>query len=285
MSLPAAHLIAQHVATALAEDIGRADWTAMLIAPERMGRATVLLREDAVLCGQAWFDECFRQVDPRVTVRWLVAEGALLPANTVLCEIVGPARALLTAERSALNFLQTLSAVASETRRYVDAVAGTHSKIHDTRKTLPGLRLAQKYAVTVGGGENQRIGLYDGILIKENHIAAAGSIAAVMKAALTLAPAEVSIQIEVENLAELDEALAAGARSVLLDNMSLDDMRTAVQRSAGKALLEASGGVDRQSVRAIAETGVDRISIGKLTKDVQAIDLSMRFAFGDDCAR
>lgn len=285
MSLPAAHLIAQHVATALAEDIGRADWTAMLIAPERMGRATVLLREDAVLCGQAWFDECFRQVAPQVTVRWLVAEGAQLSANTVLCEIVGPARALLTAERSALNFLQTLSAVASETRRYVDAVTGTRAKIHDTRKTLPGLRLAQKYAVTVGGGENQRIGLYDGILIKENHIAAAGSIAAVMQAALALAPAEVSIQIEVENLAELDEALAAGARSVLLDNMSLDDMRTAVQRSAGKAVLEASGGVDRQSVRAIAETGVDRISIGKLTKDVQAIDLSMRFAFGDDCAR
>lgn len=281
MSLPAAHLIAQQIATALAEDIGRADWTALLIPAERPGRATVLLREPAVLCGQAWFDECFRQVDPAVRIAWQVAEGQLLAANTVLCEISGPARALLTAERSALNFLQTLSAVASETRRYVDVVAGTRARIHDTRKTLPGLRLAQKYAVTVGGGDNQRIGLYDGILIKENHIAAAGGIAPVLATAFALAPVGVGVQIEVENLAELDQALAAGARSVLLDNMSLEDMAEAVRRSGGRAMLEASGGVDLATVRAIAETGVDRISIGKLTKDVRAIDLSMRFAFGD----
>ena len=278
---PPAHLIAQQVAAALAEDIGCADWTAMLIAAERPGRATVRVRQAAVVCGQAWFEECFRQVDAGVSIRWLVAEGAQVGADTVLCEITGPARALLTAERSALNFLQTLSAVATETRRYVAAIAGTRARIHDTRKTLPGLRLAQKYAVRVGGGENQRIGLYDGILIKENHIAAAGSIAAVLREAFKLAPAGVGIQIEVENLAELDQALAAGAQSVLLDNMSHADMAEAVRRSSGKAVLEASGGVDMSTVRAIAETGVDRISIGKLTKDVSAIDLSMRFAFAD----
>ncbi|GLR14692.1 nicotinate-nucleotide diphosphorylase (carboxylating) [Chitinimonas prasina] len=278
---PPAHLIAQQVAAALAEDIGCADWTAMLIAAERPGRATVRVRQAAVVCGQAWFEECFRQVDAGVSIRWLVAEGAQVGADTVLCEITGPARALLTAERSALNFLQTLSAVATETQRYVAAIAGTRARIHDTRKTLPGLRLAQKYAVRVGGGENQRIGLYDGILIKENHIAAAGSIAAVLREAFKLAPAGVGIQIEVENLAELDQALAAGAQSVLLDNMSHADMAEAVRRSSGKAVLEASGGVDMSTVRAIAETGVDRISIGKLTKDVSAIDLSMRFAFAD----
>lgn len=278
---PPAHLIAQQVAAALAEDIGRADWTAMLIPAERPGRASVRVRQAAVVCGQAWFEECFRQVDDSVSIHWQVAEGAQVGADTVLCEIAGPARALLTAERSALNFLQTLSAVATETQRYVAAIAGTRARIHDTRKTLPGLRLAQKYAVRVGGGENQRIGLYDGILIKENHIAAAGSIAAVLREAFKLAPAGVGIQIEVENLAELDQALAAGAQSVLLDNMSHADMAEAVRRSAGKAVLEASGGVDISTVRAIAETGVDRISIGKLTKDVSAIDLSMRFAFAD----
>ncbi|MDN3575270.1 carboxylating nicotinate-nucleotide diphosphorylase [Chitinimonas viridis] len=278
---PPAHLIAQQVAAALAEDIGCADWTAMLIAAERPGRATVRVRQAAVVCGQAWFEECFRQVDASVSIRWQVAEGAQVVADTVLCEITGPARALLTAERSALNFLQTLSAVATETQRYVAAIAGTRARIHDTRKTLPGLRLAQKYAVRVGGGENQRIGLYDGILIKENHIAAAGSIAAVLREAFKLAPAGVGIQIEVETLAELDQALAAGAQSVLLDNMSHADMAEAVSRSSGKAVLEASGGVDMSTVRAIAETGVDRISIGKLTKDVSAVDLSMRFAFAD----
>jgi len=279
--LPPAHLIARQVATALEEDIGQADWTAMLIPADRPGRATVIAREAAVLCGQAWFEECYRQVDAGVRVNWLVAEGAQVQPGQLLCELYGPARALLTAERSSLNFLQTLSAVATETQRYVALIAGTRAKIHDTRKTLPGLRLAQKYAVKVGGGENQRIGLYDGILIKENHIAAAGGIRQVLAAAFALAPAGVGVQIEVENLDELDQALKAGATSVLLDNMSLADLRTAVQHSAGVAVLEASGGVDFDTVRAIAETGVDRISIGKLTKDVRALDLSMRFVFAD----
>ncbi|MBV8659395.1 MAG: carboxylating nicotinate-nucleotide diphosphorylase [Burkholderiales bacterium] len=279
--LPPAHSIAQQVAAALAEDIGRADWTALLIPADRPGHATIMVRQSAVMCGQAWLEEVFRQVDPAVQVKWLVAEGALLSADTVICELSGPARALLTGERSALNFVQLLSATATETARYVALTEGTRARIHDTRKTLPGLRLAQKYAVRVGGGKNQRIGLYDGILIKENHIAAAGGIAPVMAAALKLAPPDVTIQIEVESLDELDQALAAGARSVLLDNMSLEDMREAVRRAAGLAVLEASGGVDLATVRAIAETGVDRISIGKVTKDVQAVDLSMRFAFAD----
>ncbi|MBA4710637.1 carboxylating nicotinate-nucleotide diphosphorylase [Aquitalea aquatica] len=274
---PAHHLIAQQVSIALAEDIGQADWTAQLIEQAEEGCATVLLREEAVVCGKAWFEECFRQVDERCSVIWQVREGRKIAAGSVLCEISGPARALLTAERSALNFLQTLSAVATQTRRYVDVVAGTRARILDTRKTLPGLRLAQKYAVTVGGGDNQRIGLYDGILIKENHIMAAGGIRQALEQAFRIIPPGVSLQIEVENLDELQQALDGGAKLILLDNMSLDDMRAAVALSAGRALLEASGGVDMGSVRAIAETGVDRISIGKLTKDIQAIDLSMRF--------
>ncbi|MDN0074072.1 carboxylating nicotinate-nucleotide diphosphorylase [Crenobacter sp. SG2303] len=277
-ALPAAHLIAQQVSLALAEDIGRTDWTALLIAADTAGRATVIAREAAVICGQAWFEECFRQIDPSITVHWLVAEGSQVAPDTVLCELSGPARALLTGERSALNFLQLLSAVATEARRYVDVVAGTRARILDTRKTVPGLRLAQKYAVAAGGGHNQRVGLYDGILIKENHIMAAGGIAPALQAAFALAPQDVTVQVEVETLAELDEALAAGARLILLDNMSLDDMREAVRRSAGRAELEASGGIDLATVRAIAETGVDRISVGKLTKDVQAVDLSMRFS-------
>ncbi|MBV8467594.1 MAG: carboxylating nicotinate-nucleotide diphosphorylase [Burkholderiales bacterium] len=279
--LPPSHLIAQQVANALAEDIGRADWTAMLIPADKQANASILSRQAAVICGTAWVETCFQQVDTAVAIRWHVQDGQKVEPNTLLCEISGPARALLTAERCALNFLQSLSAVATETQRYVNAVAGTRAKIYDTRKTLPGLRLAQKYAVRVGGGENQRIGLYDGILIKENHIAAAGGIAAVMEAAIALAPSDVSIQIEVENLAELEEALQAGAKSVLLDNMSLADMREAVARSAGRAVLEASGGVDLKTVHAIAETGVDRISIGKLTKDIQALDLSMRLQLCD----
>ncbi len=276
ISLPPRHVIAGNVAAALAEDIGEADWTALLIPEARAGAATVISRQAAVICGQPWFDEVFRQVDPAVRIEWQVAEGAVVEAGAVLCEINGAARSLLTAERSALNFLQTLSAVATETRRYVDVVAGTSAKVLDTRKTLPGLRRAQKYAVLVGGGDNQRMGLYAGILIKENHILAAGSIRAALEAARALAPSQVPIQVEVENLAELDEALAAGASSVLLDNMSNDEMREAVTRAGSRALLEASGGVDLYSIRAIAETGVDRISIGKLTKDVQAVDLSMR---------
>ncbi|WP_035057472.1 carboxylating nicotinate-nucleotide diphosphorylase [Andreprevotia chitinilytica] len=276
--LPPQHLIAANVAAALAEDIGDADWTARLIPADEAGRATVIVREDAVICGQPWFNEVFRQVDPNAVIHWQVQEGAHVAADTVLCEITGPARALLTAERSALNFLQLLSAVATCTQRYADVVAGTKAKVLDTRKTLPGLRRAQKYAVTVGSGANQRIGLYDGILIKENHIMAAGGIKAALGAARALAPSHVSLQIEVESLVELEEALSAGAPAVLLDNFSLDMLREAVARTAGRALLEASGGVDFSTLRAIAETGVDRISVGKLTKDVQAVDLSMRFS-------
>lgn len=272
-----AHLIAQHVSQALAEDIGPCDHTAALIDGKTPGHAQVIARETAVVCGQAWFEESFRQVDSRCRVHWQVEEGKQVEAGTVLCEIEGPARALLTAERTALNYLQLLSAVATETRRYVEAVAGTRARILDTRKTLPGLRLAQKYAVTIGGGDNQRIGLFDGILIKENHIMAAGSITAALKQAQSVCPPGVSLQIEVENLAELDEALAAGATLILLDNMDHATMCEAVRRTAGRARLEASGGVDLSTVRAIAETGVDRISVGKLTKDIRAIDLSMRF--------
>lgn len=277
-TLPAAHLIAADVARTLAEDIGVCDWTACLVDAQAPGSARVIARQAAVIAGQAWFDECFRQVDARTQVRWLVAEGARVELDTLLCEISGPARALLTAERSALNFLQTLSATATMASRYAAVVAGTRARVYDTRKTLPGLRLAQKYAVTVGGGENQRIGLYDGVLIKENHIAAAGGIAAALAQAARLTPAGVSVQIEVESLTELDEALAAGATLVLLDNFSLAELAAAVERTAGRAVLEASGNVSLATLRAIAETGVDRISIGKLTKDVEAVDLSMRFA-------
>ncbi|KPC54493.1 carboxylating nicotinate-nucleotide diphosphorylase [Amantichitinum ursilacus] len=276
--LPARHIIAAQVAATLTEDVGAADYTAMLIPADRHGSAAVVAREAAVICGQAWFEEALHQVNLACQVAWQVAEGDTVAPNTVLCTLQGPARSLLTAERTALNFLQLLSSVATETRRYAEVIAGTRAKVYDTRKTLPGLRLAQKYAVRVGGGENQRIGLYDGILIKENHIMAAGGIAQALAAAREIAPAHVSIQIEVENLDELEQALAGGAVSVLLDNMSLADMRSAVARAAGKAVLEASGGIDLEQIRAIAETGVDRISVGKLTKDVRAIDLSMRFA-------
>lgn len=276
-ALPPYHLISQQVSNALAEDIGNRDWTAELIVADTEGEAVVVAREDAVICGQAWFEESYRQVDPAVKVTWLITEGDSVTADTVLARVQGPARALLTAERTSLNFLQTLSAVATLTRQYADAVAGTGAKILDTRKTLPGLRLAQKYAVTVGGGHNQRIGLYDGILIKENHIMAAGSITAALQHAQQIAPAGVSIQVEVETLAELEEALDAGAKLILLDNMTLEQTTQAVTLTAGRAELEASGGVSLERVREIAQTGVDRISIGRLTKDVHAIDLSMRF--------
>ena len=276
--LPAPHLIAQQVSFALSEDIGQGDWTAQLISEHQVMKALVIAREATTLCGQAWFDECFRQVDARCRVEWLVSEGDQVAPATLLCNIVGPARALLSAERSALNFLQTLSAVASGTRRYVDAVAGTYARILDTRKTMPGLRLAQKYAVTVGGGYNQRVGLYDGILIKENHILAAGGIAAAMQAARRLMPFPgVSLQLEVETLSQLEEGLRHGATLVLLDNMAPDTMRKAVRMAKGRATLEASGGVELCTVREIAEAGVERISVGKLTKDIRAIDLSMLF--------
>jgi nicotinate-nucleotide pyrophosphorylase (carboxylating) len=264
------------VARALAEDVGSGDLTAQLIPAAQTASARVITREAAVIAGQPWFDACFRALDLACAIDWKVAEGDAVAPGDTLVELRGNARALLTAERPALNFLQTLSAVATATRPYVDAVRGTHAAILDTRKTLPGLRLAEKYAVCVGGGRNQRTGLYDGILIKENHIAAAGGIAQVLDAAFKLAGDAVSVQIEVETLDQLGQALAAGANLILLDNFSLDAMRHAVQIAHGRALLEASGNISLENVRAVAETGVDRISIGALTKHIRAVDLSMR---------
>lgn len=279
--MPHSHL-AQHihanVRAALEEDIRDGDLTAQLIPASAHSSATVITREPAVLCGTLWFEECFLALDANCKIQWRVQEGQSAQAGQPLCEIQGNARALLSAERPALNFLQTLSAVATKTRRYVEAVQGTRAKIMDTRKTLPGLRMAEKYAVTVGGGHNQRVGLFDGVLIKENHIAAAGGIREVMEQAFQITPPHLSIQIEVETLAQLDEALLAGAKLVLLDNFSLADMKLAVKHAAGRAELEASGGITLENVRLVAETGVDRISIGSLTKDIKAIDLSMRFA-------
>ena len=269
--------IDRNVAAALREDIGAGDWTAMLTPEGRRARASVICRTAAVLCGQAWFALVFRKLDPEVTLEWSVAEGERVAPGQMVCEIAGKARALLTGERCALNFLQTLSAVATATRRYVDIVAGTRAAIVDTRKTLPGLRLAQKYAVRIGGGLNHRIGLYDGVLIKENHVSAAGGVTQALEAARKVAPKGVWIQIEVETLEQLEEALRAGATMILLDNMTPDQMREAVARTAGRAQLEASGGITLENVRAIADTGVDRISIGSLTKDVKGVDLSMRF--------
>ncbi len=268
--------IQRNVATALAEDVGTGDLTSYLIPAGRIARGTVISREDAVLCGTAWFDACFHTLDPTARIAWDVRDGERINAGQTLCEIEAETRALLTAERCALNFLQLLSGTATVTRRFADAVAGTKARIVDTRKTLPGLRLAQKYAVLTGGGMNHRIGLYDAVLIKENHIIAAGSIREALQRAHENAPGAVFVQIEVESLAQLREALAAGATMILLDNMDLATMREAVAIAAGKAQLEASGGVNLERVRAIAETGVDRISIGSLTKDVRAVDLSLR---------
>lgn len=264
-----------NIQAALAEDVGSGDVTGKLVPQQEMVKAHVIVREAAVLCGAPWFEGVMKQLDARIRIEWRYAEGDLMQAGSEVCAIEAPARALLTAERTALNFMQLLSGVATATRDYVQLIAGTKAAILDTRKTLPGLRLAQKYAVRVGGGKNQRLALYDGILIKENHIAAAGGVKPAMQAALAL-NAGVTIQIEVENLTQLEDALAAGAQSVLLDNFSLDAMRAAVALTKGRAVLEASGGVNRDSVRAIAETGVDRISIGSLTKDVRATDYSLR---------
>ncbi|MEP7312150.1 MAG: carboxylating nicotinate-nucleotide diphosphorylase [Pseudomonadota bacterium] len=271
--------IEAQVARALAEDLGSGDVTARLIAAGTLASATVLTREAMVLCGIAWVEASFRQVDPRVTLNWNAREGDAVAANTVLCEIDGPARALLTGERCALNFLQTLSGTATLTRRYVDAVAGTTCNILDTRKTLPGLRLAQKYAVRCGGGRNYRMGLHDMVLIKENHIIAAGSVNAALTRARAVAPG-VPVEIEVETLEEFRAALAAGPDIVMLDEFSHPDMRAAVElnrAAGGKVRIEASGGVDLSTVREVAATGVDFISIGALTKHLQAVDLSMRF--------
>ncbi|MBK9661659.1 MAG: carboxylating nicotinate-nucleotide diphosphorylase [Nitrosomonas sp.] len=274
--------IQRNVQQALTEDVGEGDLTAALIPSGTTMNASVISREDAVLCGMQWFATCFMILAPDTVIDWFAKDGDKLQAGQKLCEVTGNARALLTAERSALNFLQLLSAVATQTRHYVDAIVGTGAAIVDTRKTLPGLRMAQKYAVTCGGGINHRLGLYDGILIKENHIMAAGGIKPALVKAQEIAPPHVFIQIEVESLQELQEAIAAGASMVLLDNFSLRQLSDAVtltrQQAGGeRIILEASGNINLQTVRQVAETGVDRISIGGLTKNIQAIDLSMRF--------
>jgi nicotinate-nucleotide pyrophosphorylase (carboxylating) len=269
--------IERNVSAALEEDVSTGDLTAGLIAAAEIATARIITRADITVCGTAWADACFRRLDASMKMEWSCADGTPLEAGQTLCTLSGSARALLTGERTALNFLQLLSGIATTTRRYVDAVEGTRAKILDTRKTLPGLRVAQKYAVLSGGGTNHRMGLYDAILIKENHIAAAGGVAAAMKTALAAAPPGVWIQVEVETLEQLQIALDAGARLILLDNMDTAQMRAAVAYTAGRAELEASGGITLDNVRQIAETGVDRISIGSLTKDVRAADLSMRF--------
>jgi nicotinate-nucleotide pyrophosphorylase (carboxylating) len=271
---------ARNIRDALMEDIGKADWTSLLLASETEAQAELKVRESAVLCGRDWFEGCLFALDPQAQIEWLSQEGGLLAADSIVCLIKAKARALLTAERSAMNFLQLLSATATKTRGYVQAIAGVSLQngqclIMDTRKTIPGLRQAQKYAVRIGGGSNQRLALWDGILIKENHIMAAGGIAQAMGRAHAL-NAGVSIQIEVENMNELEQALNAGADNILIDNFNLDDMRKAVAATRGRAVIEASGGIRMDTVREIAATGVDRISIGSLTKDIQAIDYSLR---------
>ncbi|HEV7715210.1 MAG TPA: carboxylating nicotinate-nucleotide diphosphorylase [Steroidobacteraceae bacterium] len=286
--------LALQVQTALREDVGSGDVTANLVPATQRAQGRVITRENAVICGQAWVTETFRQLDPTVQLTWRTEDGARVAADEVIFELTGPARPILTGERTALNFLQLLSGVATETRRFVDAVEGTGCTILDTRKTLPGLRTAQKYAVRCGGASNHRIGVYDMVLIKENHIVTAGSIAAAVTAARRTAPG-LKVEVEVESLAELEQALTAGADIVMVDEFSLDDMRAAValNRRLGKSVvagagsepatpvqLEASGSVTLANVRAIAETGVDFVSVGSLTKHVRALDLSMRLDFG-----
>jgi nicotinate-nucleotide pyrophosphorylase (carboxylating) len=269
--------VTRDVTAALAEDVGNGDLTARLIPEDRMARARLLTRQSGVLCGVEWFQRTFEELDPDVEIFWHHQDGEDITADTSLCELEGKARALLTGERTAINFVQLLSGVATRTRQFVRAVDGTRAKIVDTRKTLPGLRLAQKFAVRMGGGTNHRIGLHDGILIKENHIMAAGDITAAIRQARHDASGDTMLQVEVENLEQLRTALEAGAKLILLDNFDLAGMREAVRITGERAELEASGGVTLESVRAIAETGVQRISVGSLTKDVKALDLSMRF--------
>ncbi|MBX8549067.1 carboxylating nicotinate-nucleotide diphosphorylase [Pseudomonas cichorii] len=269
--------IEANVRRALLEDVGSGDITARLIPEERLAKATIISRDEAVIAGVAWVDTVFRQLDPRVAVHWQVADGDRVSPNQALFHLEGPARSLLTGERSALNFLQLLSGVATRAQHYADMVSDTQVKLLDTRKTLPGLRLAQKYAVTCGGCHNHRIGLYDAFLIKENHIAACGGIAQAVAAAHKIAPGK-PVEVEVESLSELKQALEAGADIIMLDELSLDDMREAVRLTAGRAKLEASGGINDDTLRVIAETGVDYISIGAMTKDVKAVDLSMRLS-------
>jgi nicotinate-nucleotide pyrophosphorylase (carboxylating) len=268
-----AQAIQRNVSDALQEDVGSGDLTAQLIPVSARAYAHVISREAAVLCGQAWFEACFRSLDEKIEIVWHAQDGDILAAGQKLCELHGNARAILTAERAGLNFLQTLSATATQARQYVTALAGAASLVMDTRKTLPGLRVAQKYAVRMGGGSNQRIGLFDGILIKENHIAAAGGISEVLAATRN---ATVPVQIEVENMAELASALDAGARLILLDNFNIDQLYAAIALTAGRAVLEASGGIALADIPQIAATGVQRISIGSMTKHIRAIDLSLR---------
>jgi nicotinate-nucleotide pyrophosphorylase (carboxylating) len=278
-SVPIPADLARQVAAALAEDLGSGDLTAALIPPDRAGRATVMTREAAIVCGIPYVEACFQQVDPRVRFDWRVAEGEAVVAEQELFSVDGPARALLTAERSALNFLQLLSGTASVTHVYAALLAGTQCRLLDTRKTIPGLRTAQKYAVRVGGGRNHRMGLFDGILIKENHISAAGSIALAVAAAKRGA-AKVPVEVEVENLSELEQAIDSGADIVMLDNFALPLLREAVAQNAGAkrpVKLEASGGITAETIQTIAATGVDFISVGSITKHVRAVDLSMRF--------
>lgn len=267
--------VRENVRAALTEDVGTGDITAQLIPADQHAHARVITREDAVICGVAWVTEVFRQVESATEVTWHVADGDRVSANQVLFEVKGSARALLTGERAALNFMQTLSAVATRSAFYADKVKDLPVKLLDTRKTLPGLRLAQKYAVTCGGCHNHRIGLYDVFLIKENHITACGGIAAAVDAARRIAP-EKPIEVEVESLEEFAQALQTSANIVMLDDLSLEDMRTAVRINNGQVKLEASGGINDETLRAIAETGVDFISLGTLTKNIKAIDLSMR---------
>jgi nicotinate-nucleotide pyrophosphorylase (carboxylating) len=265
------------VALALSEDVGNGDLTAALIPAAARAEATVISRETAVLCGVAWFDEVFQQLDTGIRIHWRVFDGDRIEGDQVLCTLEGPARSLLTGERTALNFLQALSGTATQARRYADAVAGTGAAVLDTRKTLPGLRRAQKYAIRCGGCKNHRLGLFDAVLIKENHVLAAGSITRAILTARDLHPG-VTLEVEVENLQELREALRARPDIIMLDNFDLETMRAAVKLTVGQARLEASGNVNLQTIRAIAETGVDYISVGALTKDLRAVDLSMRFS-------
>lgn len=271
----------RNISDALMEDIGKCDWTAQLV-PSKPVHAQLIVRQEAVLCGVDWFEGTLKKLDPSAKVTWNYLEGDLMKSDTTVCDIEANSRALLSAERPCINFLQTLSWTASIARQHVEAIAGVSPNpkgcaVLDTRKTIPGLRQAQKYAVRVGGGQNQRLALWHGILIKENHIAAAGGVAAAVKAAQAL-NSGVDIQIEVENFAELKEALGAGAKSILIDNFTIEEMKEAVVYTNGRALLEASGGIDLDQMRAIAATGVDRISLGKLTKDIKAVDFSMRIS-------
>jgi nicotinate-nucleotide pyrophosphorylase (carboxylating) len=268
--------VAATVRRALEEDIGDGDLTASLLDPAARARARVVVREQDVLAGRPWFDEVFAQIDPAISIEWLHEDGEQLSSEDLVCRLAGPARAILTGERTALNFLQLLSGTATAARHYSEAVSGTGCRILDTRKTLPGLRRAQKYAVRAGGATNHRIGLFDAVLIKENHIIAAGGVEGAIAAIRARHP-DVPVEVEVENFTQLDAALEAGAAIILLDNFSLDQKRRAVERTGGRAKLEASGGIELDQVRAIAETGVDFISIGALTKHVRAVDLSMRF--------